>query len=41
MLYKLKQGCSELDLSKELNRVNSGHFGGMTIEEIEVESDLC
>lgn len=41
MLYDLKLDWSMLDLSKGLNRIISGHFGGMTTDEMEVESDLC
>lgn len=41
MLYELKLDCGMLDLSKGLNRIISGHFGDVTTDEMEVESDLC
>lgn len=41
MLYELKLDCSMLNLSKGLNRIIAGHFGDMTTDEMEVESDLC
>lgn len=41
MLSELKVNCSVLDLFKGLNRMISGHFGDMTTDETEVESDLC
>lgn len=40
VLCGLKLNCSTLALFKGRNRTISGHFGDMTTDETEVESDL-